>query len=336
MTFDSALLSLARWFSKHRRILPWREEPTPWRVWVSEIMLQQTQVTTVIPFFEKFISRFPNERSLGEAPEDEALLYWAGLGYYSRAKNLRKAARIVTDAGAFPDSREGWTALPGVGDYTAGAILSIAYNQPEPILDANVKRVLMRLRALDDLGPNKRRLWKWADILVKRADKLGVPPRIVNQALMELGALVCKPKTPNCRECVFAGICKALKQGRTEMLPDEKPKEWVDVHEERPAIIDAVGRVLLKRADPGEWRAGLWDLPREWPEFLERRKESSRFSVRYVVTRHRVTREVPVYRLSTRFPTSLAEGFTAVEPGNPAETGIALGSAARKTLRRLD
>src|SRR5690606_19350851 len=155
------------------------------RVWISEIMLQQTQVATVVPYFERFMERFPTVRDLAEAPEEELMRHWAGLGYYSRARNLQKAAQVIHRRGKFPDSREQWQELPGFGPYTAGAIASIAMNLPEPILDGNVERVFSRLCRVADPGAGNKRLWELAEAGVKEADRAGHPPRDFNQALME-------------------------------------------------------------------------------------------------------------------------------------------------------
>src|SRR5512145_3517829 len=192
--------SLLRWYKKHSRALPWRDEPTPYRVWISEIMLQQTQVKTVIPYYNRFLERFPNVETLAKAREEDVLALWAGLGYYSRARNLHKsAALIVHRYGHFPADFDTILALPGIGRYTAGAICSIAFNQPKPILDGNVMRVLARLYGVAGdpraARPNAR-LWKLAEDLVLRAAKTRQPRACshLNQSLMELGALVCTPK----------------------------------------------------------------------------------------------------------------------------------------------
>ena len=190
---------LSSWFKKNARVLPWRSNPIPYWVWLSEIMLQQTQVATVIPYFEKFIKKFPTVHDLAQASLDEVYSLWAGLGYYSRARNLHKGAvemsRLIHEGKGFPKSRTEWLEIPGVGEYTAGAICSIALNQAEPIVDGNVVRVLSRVDAIRKLDLKKTKIW---DIATELVQQKRVEPRILNQALMELGATICKPKNPKC------------------------------------------------------------------------------------------------------------------------------------------
>ncbi|MDP9349789.1 MAG: A/G-specific adenine glycosylase, partial [Gemmatimonadota bacterium] len=186
---------LLRWYDAHRRDLPWRAEgpPDPYRVWLSEVMLQQTRVETVKPYFRRWLERFPTLAALAEAPQDEVLKAWEGLGYYSRARNFHRAAREVVEryGGEVPGDAAAFRALPGVGRYTAGAVLSIAFGRPEPVVDGNVRRVFARL--LDDPDPAEGALWALAEALVP-----GARPGDLNQALMELGATVCVPRNPRC------------------------------------------------------------------------------------------------------------------------------------------
>ncbi len=253
--------SLCEWFQKGHRPMPWRENPDPYRVWVSEVMLQQTQVATVMPYFERFIQRFPNVQALAEAPLEEVLRYWAGLGYYSRACNMHETARrIVQNGGEFPRSADRLRELPGIGAYTAGAIASIAFNEPEPVVDGNVTRVLARL------------LWLKGDLKKPRAQKLlwqlarqlidPHQPGIFNQALMELGSTVCTPTHPRCAECPVAHLCSAFQRGQPTAVPEPsapKPtRQVVDVS----VLIVHDGRVLLaQRPLDGLW-GGLWEFPR--------------------------------------------------------------------------
>ena len=252
---------LLAWFARHQRPLPWRSDPTPYRVWVSEIMLQQTQVATVLPYFKRFVRRFPDVRSLASAALDDVLAAWAGLGYYSRARNLHRAAGVIVrqrDAG-FPDTLAGLLALPGVGRYSAGAILSIAFDKPAPILDGNVTRVLCRLFAIggDPKSPaNQRRLWQLAQQLVAPRR-----PSAFNQAMMELGALVCTPRAPACRLCPLAGECTAWATGRPERFPHATRKTRVQAERWAAAVVRSGGRALLtRRAEAGRW-GGLWEFP---------------------------------------------------------------------------
>lgn len=252
---------LLRWFARHQRTLPWRSEPTPYRVWISEIMLQQTQVATVIDYFLRFVARFPNVQSLAAADLQDVLEVWAGLGYYSRARNLHRAARIVAEqhAGRLPDTLDGLLALPGIGRYTAGAILSIAFNKPAPILDGNVIRVLCRLFAIggEPKSPAvQRRLWALAELLVtpRRASQF-------NQAMMELGALVCTPTSPRCDNCPLNSLCEAKRIGRPEQFPHASRKTRVQAERWAVALVTRNGHVLMTRRDEaGRW-GGLWEFP---------------------------------------------------------------------------
>src|SRR5688500_14779764 len=218
--------TLLAWYDLERRRMPWREEVSPYRTWVSEIMLQQTQVATVVPYFERFLRRFPDVRSLARAGEDEVLRLWAGLGYYSRARNLLAAARAVESAlgGRIPDDVEGLMSLPGIGRYTAGAIASIAFGRPRPLVDGNVVRVFARLFALrgDAKSPAlQKEAWALAERLVEPAR-----PGDWNQALMELGARVClpPPEAPLCGSCPLAGACQARRRGLARALPEAAGK----------------------------------------------------------------------------------------------------------------
>jgi A/G-specific adenine glycosylase len=254
---------LLRWFERHgRKDLPWQREPTPYRVWVSEIMLQQTRVSTVIPYFQRFMSRFPYLAGLAAAPEDEVLHHWSGLGYYARARNLHRAAKQVRDkhGGRFPEDFDAVQALPGIGRSTAGAVLSLALGQSHPILDGNVKRVLARCFAVEgwpgQVGVLKH-LWRLAEELL--------PDQRVaeyNQALMDLGAGICTRRNPDCENCPFAGICLALQQGTPERYPAPKPKKSLPVKSVQMLMLrnGSGGLLLEKRPPQGVW-GGLWSLP---------------------------------------------------------------------------
>ena len=252
-----------RWASKHgRHNLPWQKEVSPYRVWVSEIMLQQTQVETVIPYFEKFMQRFPDIQTLAKASQDEVLQYWSGLGYYARARNLHKAAQQVRDenAGAFPEDIEAVVALPGIGRSTAAAILSISYNQRYAILDGNVKRVLARHGAVEG-WPGKpkvaKQLWQFAEQYTPKTKNAEY-----TQAIMDLGATVCKRGKPNCSVCPVANDCRALALGLEKQLPHAKPKKILPVKDTcMLAITNENADVLMqRRPNHGIW-GGLWSLP---------------------------------------------------------------------------
>ncbi|GIK51822.1 MAG: A/G-specific adenine glycosylase [Planctomycetota bacterium] len=263
-------LALARWYEAVRRELPWRRRPTPYGVWVSEIMLQQTQVATVIPYFERFMKRFPDVHSLARARQDDVLALWSGLGYYRRARMLHAAARVMaeTHGGEIPSSRRALLALPGVGRYTAGAILSIAFNEPEPLVDGNVERVFARLSARR--GDTKSRLaqraaWAFAESAMREAALQGVAPSVFNQALMELGATVCIPGRPRCAQCPLASQCRALKLGRQDRLPRPVRQPKAGLRRYRAWLMkDRRGRLLLIKRESGGASllpAGLWELP---------------------------------------------------------------------------
>jgi A/G-specific adenine glycosylase len=254
---------LLAWFDRHgRKDLPWQRHATPYRVWVSEIMLQQTQVPTVIPYFERFMARFPTVQVLAEAPLDAVLHHWSGLGYYARARNLHQAARRVCEecGGAFPTDLEGMQSLPGVGRSTAGAVLSLALGQRQAILDGNVKRVLARYCAIPGWpgeGPVLRRLWQLAEYFtpeVRVAD--------YNQAMMDLGATLCTRTRPACTACPLADCCAARRLGRVEDYPGKRPRKALPTKAVQMLLVrDPNGAILLERRGPAGVWAGLWSLP---------------------------------------------------------------------------
>ncbi|MCM2279591.1 MAG: A/G-specific adenine glycosylase [Oligoflexia bacterium] len=350
------LLELAAWFERQKRVLPWRDRPTVYRVWISEIMLQQTQVATVVPYFERFIRRFGSVEELAAASEAEVLEHWAGLGYYSRARNLLRAARLIAEAGAFPSDRTGWLEIPGVGDYTAGAILSIALDRPEAILDGNVERVVSRVRRVDREdgdGVFKETLWRHSRRWVALGFGLGIRPSVLNQALMELGATVCSPREPRCGACPLASICRARKAGVQKLFPPRKrPVKWVSVREEVHCVLDNRGNVLLRQRGTEEWCAGLWDLPLGKPAWIAAgARPLDCFETRHVVTRHRITRITRVWRVSGAGCGCGRGGVRGGVRGAPrsagrsagdefrwvplAEPGVAAGAALKKVLRRV-
>jgi A/G-specific adenine glycosylase len=238
--------NLPRWFREHQRELPWRLNKDPYRVWLSEIMLQQTRVAAVIPYFERFLARFPTIASLAEAPAEEVLRLWSGLGYYSRARNLQRAAQQIAalHAGKFPERETDVLALPGIGAYTSAAILSIAFDQPRAVLDGNVARVLARLFAVrgDLREPAQwRQLQENADALLDRKS-----PGDWNQSMMELGATVCTPRAPQCLLCPAAKYCGARKLGMQDQIPEKRRKRATATVTLAAAVfLDALGRTLL-------------------------------------------------------------------------------------------
>jgi A/G-specific adenine glycosylase len=252
---------LLAWYARAARDLPWRRTGDPYAVWISEIMLQQTQVKTVVPFYERFMERFPDVRSLAESKLDEVLRVWAGLGYYSRARNLHAAARrIVQDyGGEFPDTEKTLRTLPGVGRYTAGAVLSIAFGEDTPVLDGNVMRVLTRLFAitLDPRStPGQKALWDLAGRLL--------PPgkgSTWNQALMELGALVCLPENASCLLCPVSSACEAYRRGEVERYPVRAERRKVPVVQGLCSIVRRGGQYLFVQRPEKGLLGGLWEFP---------------------------------------------------------------------------
>ncbi len=238
--------NLHAWFLQFQRDLPWRRDKNPYRVWLSEVMLQQTRVAAAIPYYERFLSHFPDVKSLAEAPEQEVLSLWSGLGYYSRAQNLQKAARqiVAKHGGTFPSSPEEALELPGIGNYTAAAILSIAYDRKLAGLDGNVARVLARLGAIKgDLrsGSRWQDLQKTAEALLDRQN-----PGDWNQAMMELGATLCTPRSPQCLLCPVGEYCEARKQGLVDSIPEKRSKRATEeITLAALVFVDAHGKTLL-------------------------------------------------------------------------------------------
>lgn len=254
---------LLRWFARHgRKDLPWQRDRTPYRVWLSEIMLQQTQVSTVIPYFERFITVFPDVGALAVAPLDEVLHRWAGLGYYARARNVHRAAGIIAarHGGVFPDRMEALVELPGIGRSTAGAILAIAFNQRAPILDGNVKRVLTRHAAVAGSPARTqvaRQLWALAAARTPAKDPAGY-----TQAIMDLGATLCTRSRPQCSQCPVNQDCRAYAAGDATAYPSRTVRTPLPVRESLLLILqNANGEILLSQRPPtGVW-GGLWSFP---------------------------------------------------------------------------
>ena len=251
------------WFDQNgRHDLPWQKNRNLYRVWLAEVMLQQTQVATVIPYYQKFLAKFPDHNRLGQAPLDEVLKLWAGLGYYTRARNLHKAAVLIEQqhTGQFPEQFEDVLALPGIGRSTAGAILAQSLGQRHPVLDGNVKRVLSRYFEVEGWAGKKaveNNLWQKAEVCTpnyRLAD--------YTQAMMDLGATVCTRSSPACEQCPLASDCLALKNQRISELPTPKPKKQLPVKSVRMLLLtNAEGKILLEKRPPtGIW-GGLWSLP---------------------------------------------------------------------------
>jgi len=261
MNADLFRQNLYAWYSRKKRDLPWRETEDPYLIWVSEIILQQTRVEQGLGYYLRFTERFPTVESLAEAAEDEVLLYWQGLGYYSRARNIHKGARAIGRTENFPKTWEGLRSLPGVGDYTAGAIASFAYNQPYPAIDGNIQRVLARLYDSDvqpESSAGKRHFRELADELLDRTN-----PRLFNNAMMELGALQCLPQQLDCSTCPVKELCAAKAHGTAELLPVRKPKAAVRDRYLNYSIYLADGKTLLRQRTEKDIWQHLWEFPLE-------------------------------------------------------------------------
>lgn len=259
---DEAVIreALLEWYDRERRDLPWRagagETPDPYRVWLSEVMLQQTRVEAVRPYFARWLERFPDLESLAGAPADDVMKAWEGLGYYSRARNLHSAARLVRERhdGRVPDDPAAFRALPGVGRYTAGAVMSIAFGREEPVVDGNVRRVLARWN--DEPEPADPVLWEMAAGLVR-----GERPGDLNQALMELGATICTPRSPRCDRCPVAARCAARAAGTQESRPLPKKARPLPLERTAVAVVVRGDAVLVGRRPAAARLGGLWEFP---------------------------------------------------------------------------
>ena len=318
---------LARWYAQGHRDLPWRRTADPYRIWVSEIMLQQTRAAAVAPYYHRFLERFPTVEALAAAEEPEVLALWSGLGYYSRARNLLRAARQIAARGAFPRHYDDLRQLAGTGDYTAAAVASIAFAEPRAVLDGNVMRVVARMENdAGDTGTPKTRE-RFRAVAESWLDRR--QPGMFNQALMELGATVCLPRRPLCPKCPLHGQCQARQQGTVDQLP-------VKLGAARPERIAAVlllvrrGRRILLRQRPSTERRmpGFWDLPA--PEHLPGVSPGAAIGqFRHSVTHHRYTFTVRTSSAPKRLPAGSL--FRWLEP-TEAER-IPLSTTAKKALR---
>ncbi|HOI54889.1 MAG TPA: A/G-specific adenine glycosylase [Phycisphaerae bacterium] len=253
--------TLLAWYDRHSRDLPWRRTSDPYAIWVSEIMLQQTQVATAIPYYERFLKRFPTVESLARARVSSVLKQWEGLGYYGRARRLHEAARLVVRdyGGRLPSSAEELRRLPGVGRYTAGAIASIAFGAGGAALDGNVIRVLSRLMLLEDdpaTAQGQAVFWDWAERLAPRRDS-----GLWNQAVMDLGATVCTPRQPLCLLCPLGEACRARADGRQNELPAKTPRKAVPHYDVAVGVVFNDGKVLIDRRPAGAMLGGMWEFP---------------------------------------------------------------------------
>lgn len=352
---------VAAWFARHARDLPWRQTRDAYRVWVSEIMLQQTQVATVVPYYERFLAAFPDVYRLAAAREEDVLRLWEGLGYYRRAVQLHRAARQVVQqhGGQFPRDPRVAQQLPGIGRYTAGAILSIAYDAQLPVLEANTTRLLARLLAYDGdprSSAGQRTLWQAAAALLPRRQA-----GRWNQALMELGATICTPRRPRCDDCPLQGQCAARRAGREDELPQRGPRTaFQQVHAAAVVVGHRNGVLVLKRSSGGRW-GGLWDFPRlEFPptpiaDDAARRRWIQHqaaaawglrlelgacfATLRHAVTRYRITLDCFTARLARRpsgdYPWRTPEGEIQ-HATLPQLEQLAMTRTARRIAKLLD
>ena len=278
---DPRSRAVADWFGRAARRLPWRDTYDPYHVWVSEVMLQQTQVDTALPYYARWLERFPTLRGLADSSEGEVLSLWSGLGYYNRARNFRRAAAEVVERhdGKIPDRYDDLIRLPGIGRYMAGAILSIAFDKPYAVADGNVRRVLARFNGWTE--PKERQIWEDATRIVE-----GAGPRLVNQGMMELGATLCTPRAPRCGECPLMAGCAAARAGMQEIIPIPRKRQRT-VRVDLYAVIDSSERGLLMKENEGLWEFPLLSEPPDGD--LEKIGHC-----RHAITHHRV--EVDVFR----------------------------------------
>jgi len=254
--------NVTRWYGQHARDLPWRRSGDPYRIWISEIMLQQTTVAAVIPYFERFLNRFPTLTKLAAAPENEVLRHWEGLGYYSRARNLHKTAKRLVNKGdaRLPNDPAELIGLPGIGRYTAGAIASCAFDVRAPILEANTSRLYSRLVAFrgdPKSTAGQTQLWEFAERILPTKS-----PGQFNQALMDIGATVCTPEDPKCKPCPVRSCCQAFAENAQSEIPVAKKRPQIKQLTEATVAVWKNGSLLLRQRQAGEWWAGLWDFPR--------------------------------------------------------------------------
>jgi A/G-specific adenine glycosylase len=338
---------LLTWFDRHRRDLPWRRSRDPYRIWLSEVMLQQTRVETVLPYYERFLSRFPTVQDLAAAPLAEVLALWSGLGYYRRARQLHAAAQQVAERGGFPQDLEGLRALPGIGDYTAAAVASIAFGVASPVLDGNVERVLSRRLALGESAKSsgvRRRLLAAAESLLDPRR-----PGDSNQALMELGATLCTPRRPKCLLCPLASGCRAAAQGDPESYPVARVRREAEKRRLIAAVVadeEQEDRVLLfRRPDDSELLAGTWELP--WIDAAEGEPGKAlaaryggrwRLGPRIAEVRHGITfrdLEVAVHRAEVEAAGEVREGREAGWFDAAGRAGLPLSSLVEKVLKKV-
>jgi A/G-specific adenine glycosylase len=363
--------SLLHWFTQNARDLPWRRTRDPYAIWVSEIMLQQTQVKTVIPYWERWLRELPTLAALARARPAKIHKLWEGLGYYTRVRNLQKAARLIVaqHGGWFPDKFDDVLALPGVGRYTAGAICSIAFNQPAPILDGNVIRVLTRVFGIAE-NPRESRtnehLWQLAGKLVRHASASAAlrrgksrtthhaprsthhaPCSALNQSLMELGALICTPRSPQCPVCPIRTLCVAFREARVAELPNLRKRAAATQRRFAAFVVERNGRFLVRQRPAGVVNAQLWEFPNTELAGAGLRNATRTAlgftptelkplcTIRHSITRYRITLEAFVVK--TAAPAAAGEGAPVSDPASASapDRGSALPGGRWLTLRQL-
>lgn len=322
---------LLRWYRRHHRQLPWRATRDPYRIWVSEIMLQQTRVETVLPYYARWLRAFPTMHALARAKADRVLKQWEGLGYYSRARNLHRAAQTVVReySGKLPRTAEGLRQLPGIGRYTAGAIASIAFGERVPLVDGNVARVFSRVFALTANVKTPRTmeaLWQLAEKLLPARN-----PGDFNQALMELGALVCTPANPRCEVCPMRRVCVARARGLVDQLPNRGRPTTAERVVVSAALVRRNGSLLMQRRPERGLLAGMWELPT-----LGRgrfRKGKPVLELRHMITNRRITLRVFECQCGTALQDNLTADLHWVSATDMAR--LSLPAAHRRAIERI-
>lgn len=309
-------LRVIDWYRRHQRDLPWRRNADPYQIWLSEVMLQQTQVTTVLPYFERFVQAYPTLESLAAADETDVMDLWSGLGYYSRARNLlHSARRMVSEyGGRVPDALDDLLALPGIGRYSAGAIASIAFGRPHPVVDGNVKRVLARLRGIREGIPEKD-LWLLLEQVVRDAP-VAASIADFNQGLMELGAVICTPRSPRCRECPLADGCVAMREGTAESIPAPKRLPRTETRQFTIAVIRDEGDFLLYRDSLRPILNGFWEFPKVESDGNDDGDPCRRFAAELGLKLH-LNSKLPQIRHQITFHRYLFSPFLASLEGPP-------------------
>ncbi len=340
--------ALLKWFRANARALPWRRTRNPYAIWISEVMLQQTQVKTVIPYWTGWMKHLPTVQSLARASDERVLKLWEGLGYYSRARNLHKAAKIIVSEqrAEFPRTFDAILGLPGIGRYTAGAICSIAFNQPQPVLDGNVVRVLTRVFGISGNPKERRtneRLWQLASELVLEAASEQSGCSHLNQALMELGAVICLPQMPKCESCPLRRCCAALATDRVNRLPNLPARVPTTERHFLAFVVNSNGHFLVHQRPDGIVNQRLWEFPNvevtngeaRQPKSIAEKLLGLRLAslenvgvIRHSITRYRIA--VDVFRCTVQRKSKAGQWLTLEEVDQRALT-----SAHRKILAKI-